>query len=409
MKTRVRGPFGQAMKSLSQRATRMPRSGIRAVMDRAWSMRGVVRLMTGEPDFPTPPHVVAAVHEALDAGHTRYVPNAGLPELREAIARKYADEIGVPTAVSNTLVTNSGTLGVMTAFLSVLDPGDEVLLPDPGWPNYEMAVGLVGGRAVRYRATIEDAFVPDPRAIERLVGSQTKCLVICSPSNPTGQVYDRALLEELVAIARRHDLYIVSDEMYCDFVFEGEHASLADLAPERSVVITGVSKSYAMTGFRVGFLRAPEDVIEVAAKLQEPLVSCGTAISQHGALAAITGPQTCVHEMRDAYRRRRDLAVAFLEARNARSYTPRGAFYLMVDVASSGLDGEAFAMELLETRRIAVAPGPTFGPGSKQYVRISLASPENDILAGLKAIHDMLPATTKERSRIGSDLQPSQR
>ena len=359
-------------------------------MDRALAIPGVVRLMTGEPDFPTPPHIVAAIHAALDAGHTRYVPNAGLLDLRQAVASNYVSELGIPTAVSNTLVTSGAMLAVMTAFLAIVEAHDEVLLPDPGWPNYAMAVGLIGAKAVRYRTTMDDAFLPDPDAIERLIGDRTKCLVLCNPSNPTGQVYEKALLEALVALARRHDLHIVSDEIYRDLVFEGTHVSLAELAPERSVVISGVSKSYAMTGLRVGFVRASEAIIELGAKLQEPLVSCGTAISQYGALAAITGPQDCVFEMRDAYRRRRDLAVEFLKSRNACSYVPKGAFYLMVDVSASGLDGEAFAYELLETRRIGVAPGATFGPGSTNYVRVSLASSDDDVLRGLEAICAML-------------------
>ncbi len=193
-----------------------------------------------------------------------------------------------------------------------------------------------------------------------------------------------------MSVARRHDPFILSDEIYRDLVFDGAHVRLAELAPERSAVVTGVSKSYAMTGFRVGFVRAPEAIIDIAMKRQEPLVSCGTSISQHGALAAITGPQDCVAEMRDAYRRRRDLAVEFLRTRNNFTYRPRGAFYLMVDVSGSGLDGEAFALELLETRRVGVAPGKTVGPDSGNYIRVSLASSEEEILHGPEAVCGML-------------------
>ena len=368
----------------------MPRSGIRAVMDRAWAKGDVVRLMTGEPDFDTPAHIVRAVHEALDAGRTRYIPNAGLGVLREAVAARFTGELGVPTTTSNVLVTHGGMLGVMTAFMVLLEDGDEVLLPDPGWPNYAMAAGLIGARAKRYPATIADGFRPDPAAINTLIGRRTKCLVICNPSNPTGQVYDRPLLEALLEVAERHDLHVVSDEIYRDIVFEGEHVSAAALAPERAIVVDGVSKSYAMTGFRVGFLRAPENIISTGAKIQEPMVSCGTAISQYGALAAITGSQACVATMRRAYRQRRDVAIRYLASRDAFSYSPRGAFYLMVDVSSSGLDGDAFAVELLERKRVAVAPGPTFGPSSRDYVRVSLAAAADDILTGLAAICDML-------------------
>ena len=381
------------MKALSRKACALPRSGIRVVMDRAWEKGdGVVRLMTGEPDFPTPQHIVNAVHGALDAGHTRYIPNAGLGELRQAVARKFEMETGSATEASNVLITHGAMMGVATAFFTLLEPGDEILLPDPGWPNYEMSAQLTGARIKRYPLRIEQSFIPKPDEIESLISERTKALLLCSPSNPTGQVYDRSLMDALVAIARNHDLYLVSDEIYHDMVYEGEHASAASLDPDRSIVVSGVSKSYAMTGFRVGFMRATKEIIEIGAKLQEPLVSCGVAISQHGALAAIEGPQDCVRQMRDAYRKRRDLAVAYLRERNAYSYTPRGAFYLMIDISASGLDGEAFALELLDHYNVAVAPGPTFGPASSGFVRISLASSEGDIATGLKAICDLMYA-----------------
>lgn len=379
------------MKQLSQMAVNLPRSGIRVVMDRAWEMGdSVIRLMTGEPDFATPPHIIDAVHQALDAGHTRYIPNAGLLELRQVVAEKFQRETGQPTTSANVLITHGAMMGLTTAYFALLEPGDEILLPDPGWPNYDMAVRMTGASVKRYPLRIEQNFLPLPSEIESLITERTKALMICSPSNPAGQVYDRALMKELVALAKKYDLFVLSDEVYQDIVFDGEHVSAAELDPDRSIVVSGVSKSFAMTGFRVGYVRATPQIIATVAKLQEPTIACGVAISQYGALAALTGPQDCVWQMRDEYRRRRDLAIAFLRKKNAYSYTPRGAFYLLIDVSRSGMNGEEFALELLQESRVAVAPGPTFGPASNQFIRISLASSEADIMAGLEAICDLL-------------------
>lgn len=380
------------MKQLARKATSVPQSGIRVIMDKVWKMENVVKLMAGEPDFPTPTHIVDAVHAALNAGHTRYIASAGLPELRQAVAEKFQRDTGTPTSVSNILINHGAMLSVTTAFLTLLEEGDEILLSDPGYPNYEMSVRLTGATIVRYPLRVENEFLPDPDEIENLITPRTKCLVLCSPSNPTGQVYDRKLMERFVQLAQKHDLYIVSDEIYQDIIFEGEHVSAAELDPDRSIVITGVSKSYAMTGFRVGFMRAPENIIEVGARIQEPLVSCGVAASQYGALEAIQGPQDCVAQMRNAYKRRRDLALALLKENNAYSYTPRGAFYLMIDVSASGMDGDQFADHLLQHGGVAVAPGPTFGPLSTPYVRISLASSDADISTGVSAICELISA-----------------
>ncbi len=379
------------MKQLSSKATGMPASGIREIMNLAWQIDDAVLLMTGEPDFPTPPHVVEAIHKALDEGHTRYIASAGIPELRAAIAAKVQNRTGTPTEAANIVVTNGAMMSISTSLFCLLEGGDQVMLPDPGWPNYEMCSGLTDAEVVHYPLKIENHFLPDLAQLEELVSDRTKCIAICNPSNPTGQVYDRHLMEALAAFVEKHDLYLISDEIYEDIIFEGTHVSAAELIPERSIVISGFSKSYAMTGLRVGYMRAPEEIVRVLTKLQQPIISCGVAISQYGALAAITGPQDCVEEMRSAYRRRRDLAVALLKERGAYAYTPRGAFYIMVDITRSGMDGKAFALKLLQERHVAVAPGPTFGPGSGDFVRISLASSDEDIATGLNAICDLLP------------------
>ncbi len=281
-------------------------------------------------------------------------------------------------------------MSLATAFFTLLEAGDEVLLPDPGWPNYSTSVTLARGVPVPYtlRAPL---FLPDLDQLQSLVSPRTKILLLCSPSNPTGQVQDAALTEALVAFARRNDLWVVSDEIYSEIVFEKEAPSVLNFdTDERCLVVSGVSKTYAMTGYRIGFTRARADYITVGAKLQEPFVSCGTGFSQMAAAAALDGPQDCVGLMREAYRRRRDIALEVLRERGLYRYTPGGAFYVLVDISASGMDSRDFAVRLLEEKRVAVAPGSTFGRLSAAAVRVSVASRDEDVKEGLYRICDFI-------------------
>ena len=378
------------MKPFAAIPAQIPRSGIRQIMDLAWAVEKenpVIHLEVGQPDFSTPDSIVEATCRHARAGHTKYVPNAGVDPLRQAAARYFEARGGRPTGPENILVTPGAVMSVATAFLALLEPGDEVLLPDPGWPNYHMAVSIVHGKSVFYDLLPENAFLPDPDQLEGLVSPRTKLLLICSPSNPTGQVYDAALMEKLVEFARRHDLWLLSDEIYGDMVFDNPFTSaLAFDEDERCLVVSGMSKSYAMTGYRVGFTRARTDYIELAAKLQEPFVSCGTGFSQLASAEALDGPQTAVAEMRDAYHRRRDIALEVLRGHGLYRYTPGGAIYLMIDISASGMDSEDFAVELLKKHHVAVAPGKTFGQTCADHVRISIAASDEHIREGVQRI-----------------------
>ena len=380
------------MKPYAAAPAGIPRSGIREIMDLAWATPGVIHLEVGQPDFDTPPHVVEAACRAAREGHTRYVPNAGIDPLRAAAARYVEGRTGVPTTPEHIVVTQGAVLGVATALLSLLDPGDEVLLPDPGWPNYAMAAPLFHGSSVFYELRPERRFLPDPEQVESLITPRTKLLLLCSPSNPTGQVHGRELTEALMEMARRHDLWVLADEIYSEIVFDGaDHVSCASHDPdERVILVTGMSKSYAMTGFRVGFTRARPDYIEMASKLQEPLVSCGVAFAQMAAVEALEGPQDFVLEMRAAYQRRRDLALQVLREHGLYRYTPGGAFYLLVDISASGMASRDFCLELIERHKVAVAPGDTFGRVCADHVRISIASPEENIREGVTRICRMV-------------------
>ena len=385
------------MKPFARIPVEVPRSGIREIMFLSAQMEDVIHLEVGQPDFDTPEHVVEATCRYVREGHTKYINNAGVPELRAAAARYFEGKTGVATAPENILVTPGAVMGMATALLAVLEPGDEILIPDPGWPNYHMAVSLLHGTPVFYDLRPENQFLPDMHNLEGLVTSRTKLLLICTPSNPTGQVYSAPVMQDMMELARRHDLYVLSDEIYGEIVFDQEHASALPYDPDgRALILSGMSKSHAMTGYRVGFTRGRADYVELASKLQEPFVSCGVGFAQLAAAEALNGPQDCVGEMRDAYRARRDVAVEVLREQGLYRYTPGGAFYLLVDISASRMDSRDFALRLLEERKVAVAPGNTFGKMCSDHIRISIASTEESIREGLSRICDMLRETAAD-------------
>ena len=376
------------MKPFATGPADLPRSGIREIMELACATEGVIHLEVGQPDFDTPDHIVEAACAAARQGHTKYIPNAGILELRQSAARYVQQSTGVATEADQMLVTQGAVMSIATAFLALLEADEEVLLPDPGWPNYGMAVSLLHGRQVCYTLRPEDGFLPDLDELERLVTRKTKLLLLCSPSNPTGQVHDAQLTRQLVEFARRHDLYVLADEIYGEIVFENEHASALsfDEGEDRVILVTGMSKAFAMTGFRVGFTRASRDYVELATKIQEPFVSCGVAMAQMASIAGLDGPWDKVTEMRDKYRVRRDVALDVLREFDLYRYTPGGAFYLLVDISSTGMDSRDFAIQLVEQHKVGVAPGSTFGNTCADHVRISYAAPEEDVREGLTRV-----------------------
>src|SRR5262245_4547723 len=339
-------------------AARVPASGIREIVNLVVERGGdVLRLEIGEPDFRTPAHVIEAGHRAALAG-ARYTQSAGTPALREAISAKLERVNHLRCPPERVIVTQGAVQGCSAVLAAVLEPGDEVLIADPAWPNYEMLALLHGAVPVRYPSPPERGFLPDVAEIGRLVGPRTRVLVLNSPSNPAGAVFRPELVAGLVDLARRHGLVVLADEVYDELIFEGAPANAASLDPERVVGLYSFSKTYAMTGWRVGYVAAPAWLAPTLWKLQEPLGSCVAAGSQAGAVAALEGPQDCVAEMRDAYRRRRDLVVGLLAEAGIQVPTPHGAFYLMLPFAS-GVDGRRAALDLVE-HGVSVAPGSAF-------------------------------------------------
>jgi aspartate aminotransferase len=374
------------MPELAPNAATMPRSGIRRLMDVAWSLPGpVIGLHVGEPSFGAPAHVLEAARRAYAVGDTHYVPNAGIPALRAELARKLRTRNGLRADPSQVVVSAGGAQALHLTLSLTVAEGEEVLVPDPGWPNFAMAVQLLQATPVRYSLRAENDFRPDPAELDALVTHRTRAIIVNTPSNPLGTVLRSAQVEELVRFADRHDIWLISDECYDGLTFGVEHVSPARFdTAGRVLSCFSFSKTYAMTGLRVGYLLAPEPVAEIAAKLQEPMIACVNAPAQAAALAALTGPQDDAEAMLSAYRERRDAAVAQLTAAGRAHVHPEGAFYLWLDVRDlCDGDVDGWALDLLRTRGVAVAPGTTFGPLGEGWARVSLATDTDDLLEGL--------------------------
>jgi aspartate aminotransferase len=344
-------------------------------------------LVGGDPNFTTPAHIIDGAAAAAHRGATGYAPGAGIQPLREAIAEKVRRRNGIEVDAEQVVVTTGGCGGLFTSLLLMLDPGDELLVPDPGWSNYPAMAHVLHARAIGYGLDPADGFSLDPDRLAALVTPRTRAILVNTPGNPTGAVETADRLRALLAIAEQHDLWVISDECYDELIFEGRHVSTATLGgAERVVTVFTFSKSYAMTGWRVGYVVGPADFARQLALHQEPVISCASIVSQHGALAALAGPQDCVAEMASAYRDRRDAAIAELDAQGVGYVRPRGSFFLMADVAPAGLPSWDFARRLLEEERVAVVPGAAFGPGGEGYVRLSLAAAPEAVREGARRV-----------------------
>jgi aspartate/methionine/tyrosine aminotransferase len=379
-------------------ALRVPRSGIRTLMDLALRDPLALHLEIGEPDQGVAPHVLEAAAAAGRDGRTGYTSSVGLPALRAAVAERVSARSGRPTTPDEVVVTHGAMHGLAMTFQALLGPGDEVLLPDPAFPNWAMAVTAAGAVPGTYPTRPEHGFVPVPAEVEAAITPRTRALLVCSPDNPTGAVYPAAVLAELVDIARRHDLWLLSDECYEAITFGVPFVSPAAFDTDGRVVVLGsVSKTYAMTGWRIGWVATPDrDLIDVLGHLSEALVACPSTVGQVGALAALTGPQDPVAAAVASYRERRDAATGLLAARGVAFTQPDGAFYLLVDVEDG--DTDAFAHRLLEHRHVAVAPGSTFGAQALGLVRVSLASARPTLLEGLSRLADEVVAARAARA-----------
>ncbi|MGH2509666.1 MAG: pyridoxal phosphate-dependent aminotransferase [Ktedonobacteraceae bacterium] len=367
----------------------------RAAEARGISLPPPLRLHIGEPSFRTPEHINQAAIETLQREPLTYGPPVGWPWLRELLAEKVTRVNGYRVRPENTAVTVGGTGAILSTLLATVGPGDEVLIPDPHWPQYNMQLAACGAKGVTYALDPTNHWLPDLDQMETLITSRTRMLIINSPANPTGAIFPRQIVTALLNFAHWHDLYLLSDECYDELLFEGTHISPAVLmTPQefergRAICVYTFSKTYAMTGWRIGYVVTSTELLKTISYVIDASYTNVSTLAQKAAAAALTGPQDCVCEMREAYQRRRDLAVSILREHGRYFYTPHGAFYLLVEARTrdgQARSGRELARELLQERNVTVAPGSGFGTVAENYVRVSLAGEDQGIEQGLREL-----------------------
>ena len=393
------------MPELAPHIPSVPPSGIRRVFELAMQLDDVVYLVVGEPDVPVAPHILDAGATAWRDDRTDYTPNAGIPELRTAIVDKLARDNDLHVDLEQVWITVGATQALHQAMSILLGAGDEVLVPDPGYTTFTMSARMMAAVPVPYRLALENTFAPDVAELERLVTDRTRAIIVNTPSNPLGTVLDEEQLRHILAFARRHDLWVISDEVYEYFTFGQPHVSIASLdTDDRVFSAFSFSKTYAMTGARVGYLVTPRGLATTMRTVQEASVSCVDTPAQWAAVAAITGDHEPVARAREHYRENIALATGLLSERGIRFLPPTGSFYLWVDVshASAG-DVASWAERFLLTERVAVAPGSAFGRAGEGWIRLSLASDTADIREGIRRLPALADNTAEGDITAGGD------
>ncbi|HKJ97283.1 MAG TPA: pyridoxal phosphate-dependent aminotransferase [Desulfotignum sp.] len=365
-------------------------SGIRIMFAMADKIDGVVNLGIGQPDFDTPAHIRKAAKTALDQGYTRYPPASGFADLRQAVANKLAVENKIQADPDTEIFISVGAMqGIFNIMLHLLNTGDEVLVVDPGYDYYSQ-IRLFGGVPVRIAAREENQFKIDPTEVENAITPKTKAFILNTPSNPTGAVFDRDILEQVAALCQKHGIMVISDEPYEHILFDGNnHVSIGSLdgMQDLTVSIYTLSKSYAMTGWRVGYVAAHKAIIAEMEKLMEHMVSGVTSVAQRAALAAIEGPQDCVKQMVERYAQRRDLVIDGLNSiKGISCIKPESTFYAFANISSFGMSSWEFARHMVEKHKVAMVPGSIFGENGEGFVRISFATSSANLKEALQRI-----------------------
>ena len=380
---------------ISERAAQLTPSLTLSIDSKAKAMKAegidVCGFGAGEPDFDTPEHIKRAAIEALEAGFTKYTPNAGIPELRQAIADKLAADNGLNYRAGQVVVSNGAKHACYNAILATCQPGDEVIIPAPYWVSYPDMVRLVGAEPVIVPTSERNAWKMRPEDFENAMTPRTKMLIMNSPGNPTGSVYTREELEAIVNVAAEEDIYVLSDEIYEKLVYDDvKHVSIASLSKEAydlAITVNGFSKSYAMTGWRLGYLAAPDAVVRAVDSIQSHTSSNPSSFSQYGALAALKGDQQPLADMREEFDMRRNYMFDRLsKISNVTAVKPQGAFYILVNISQLGLTSQNFADRLLSKANVAVVPGAAFG--DDRTVRFSYATSLDVIKKGLDRFQD---------------------
>lgn len=380
---------------LNKNLSKIKPSGIRKLFDLAQNRADLVSFGIGEPDFITPDHVREAAKQAIDDGYTHYTPNAGFYDLREALAHKLNEINGIPVKTEEVIVTAGGTQALFSSFYALLNPGDELIVPDPGFLVYGSQVLLAGGNPVYLPLREENKFQLDPVELKKLITSRTRAILLNSPSNPTGMLLGEEVLKEIAKIANDYDLFIISDEMYEDIIFDGlKHVSIASFPgmKERTISVFGFSKSYAMTGWRLAYLALPERLVNEIIKIQQNTAVCPNSVTQRAALYGLQHEEEtklAIENMRRAYQERRDILVKGLnEIKGFHCLIPEGAFYAFPNISELGKSSEELSMYLLDECGVVTVPGTAFGEQGEGYLRFSYATSSDMVKKGLEKIKE---------------------
>ena len=377
---RVSGIDESVTLEITSKAKKMAKDGI-----------DVVSFAAGEPDFDTPKHIKEAAIKAINDGFTKYTPSSGMPELREAISRKFKQDNGIDYSPSQIVVSNGAKHSLNNVFQALCNPGDEVIIPAPYWLSYPAMVGMAEAKPVFVETRAGNGFKVTEKDVEAKITKKTKCLILNSPSNPTGGIYGPDDLKMLARLAVKHKIFIISDEIYEKLVYDGQkHYSIAALGKDiydLTVTVNGVSKSYSMTGWRIGYAAGPADVMKAVGNLQSHAASNPASISQKATLAALNESQSFIDDMRAEYQKRRDYMVARVSAmRNVSCFKPSGAFYLFCDISKTGKGSVAVANALLDEAKVAAIPGGPFGADS--FIRLSFATGMEAIKKGMDRMEE---------------------
>ena len=377
---------------LSKAITEIQPSGIRRFFDAASTMSNVISLGVGEPDFDTPWHVREEGIYSLEKGRTFYTGNSGLLELREEIGRYLDRRFGLSYSADEILVTVGGSEAIDIGFRTMLDPGDEVIIPEPCYVSYLPCVKLAGGVPVRLPLEEKDQFKLTKKKLLSAITDKTKILVLPFPNNPTGAILNREELQIIADIVKEHDLFVMSDEIYSELNYEGGHVSIASIPGmrERTIVINGFSKSYAMTGWRLGYAAGPKEIMKQMLKIHQFVIMCAPTTSQYAAIEALRNGDEDVRRMRESYDERRRFLVNALNEMGLPCFEPKGAFYVFPNISAYGMTSEEFARRLLEQERVAVVPGTAFGECGEGFLRISYAYSIDNLKKALDKIEKFI-------------------
>ncbi len=386
---------------VNSRAGSLQPSGIRKFFDVVHELDGAVSLGVGEPDFVTPWGIRDAAIRSIKKGLTQYTGNRGLPELRDAICKYLYLRFNASYEPEHTLVTVGASEAIDLALRAICESGDEVLVPDPGYVSYAPIVTLAGGTPVEVKCFSSNEFILTPEMLEAVITPKTKALILAYPNNPTGGIMTKQQLEAIVPVIERHDLLVISDEIYAELTYGRMHTSIASIGDmaKRTVLIGGFSKAFAMTGWRVGFMCAPPEIDEAAFKIHQYTILCAPGVSQYAALDALEeGFEenfSVVEDMRSQYERRGVFLVNSFNDLGLSCFQPRGAFYVFPGVGSTGLDGEQFANALLKDQKVAVVPGGAFGEAGEKHIRCSYATSMDQLSIAVDRIAEFLKKVKK--------------